>query len=334
MKNKYMITIICLFAFVILLVILIPNINKDYIKSHLYINEIMASNYRTIKDNYGEYSDYIEIYNETNSKINLEGYFLSDSEYQTDKWKFPSIEINPKDYLIVYASGIDECIENICHTNFKLSSKGETITLSDKDGNILSKFTYPELYQDISFGYKNGKYIMFETSTPGKENNSKKLKVNNSTNHSIQINEYMTHNTRTYYDSHGNYYDFVELYNYGDKKIELNNLYISDDEKDLKKYKLPSVEIDKDSYLIIYFSKEKVDYDDGIYAPFGLSDNDKYIIISNGDKIIDKVEIVILDDNVSYGRVGEEFKYFTTPTPGRVNDTAFFKKIGGNNGSS
>lgn len=334
MKNKYMITIICLFAFVILLVILIPNINKDYIKSHLYINEIMASNYRTIKDNYGEYSDYIEIYNETNSKINLEGYFLSDSEYQTDKWKFPSIEINPKDYLIVYASGIDECIENICHTNFKLSSKGETITLSDKDGNILSKFTYPELYQDISFGYKDGKYIMFETSTPGKENNSKKLKENNSTNHSIQINEYMTHNTRTYYDSHGNYYDFVELYNYGDKKIELNNLYISNDEKDLKKYKLPSVEMDKDSYLIIYFSKEKVDYDDGIYAPFGLSDNDKYIIISNGDKIIDKVEIVILDDNVSYGRVGEEFKYFTTPTPGRVNDTLNFKKIGGNNGSS
>lgn len=334
MKNKYMITIICLFAFVILLVILIPNINKDYIKSHLYINEIMASNYRTIKDNYGEYSDYIEIYNETNSKINLEGYFLSDSEYQTDKWKFPSIEINPKDYLIVYASGIDECIENICHTNFKLSSKGETITLSDKDGNILSKFTYPELYQDISFGYKDGKYIMFETPTPGKENDSKELKIKNGIDYSIQINEYMTHNTRTYYDSHGNYYDFVELYNYGDKKIELNNLYISDDEKDLKKYKLPSVEMDKDSYLIIYFSKEKVDYDDGIYVPFGLSDNDKYIIISNGDKIIDKVEIVILDDNVSYGRVGEEFKYFTTPTPGRVNDTANFKKIGGNNGSS
>ena len=124
MKLKPILLISILFIIISLLVFLLPNTNKNYIKSKIYINEIMASNYSSLKDNYGEYSDYIEIYNSTDNTIDLDGYYLSDSEYQTDKWKFTEVKIKPKDYLIVYASGIDVCKDNICHTNFKLSSKG------------------------------------------------------------------------------------------------------------------------------------------------------------------------------------------------------------------
>lgn len=334
MKEKTILIIPIIFIVLILLVYLIPNSNKDYVISKVYINEIMASNYSTLKNNYGEYTDYIEIYNSTNSKIDLSGYYLSDSEFKTDKWQFKETYIEAKNYLIVFADGMDECINNICHTNFKLSSKGEVVTLSDKDGNILSKITYPSLSQDISYGYKDGKYVMFDVPTPGKINDSKELKQKKNKKYTIEINEYMTNNIRSHYDTHGNYYDFVEIYNYGDSDINLDDLYISDDEKELKKFKFPNKILNKKSYMIIYFSKEKVNYTDNIYVPFGLSSNDKYIIISDGVKIIDKVEIVPLCDNVSYGKVNGTFKYFTTPTPGAINNTEHFDKIGGNDGSS
>ena len=79
--KKSIITIIVLFTVVALLINFIPGLNSDYIKtSKLYISEIMASNSYTIKDEDGEYSDYIEIYNGYNYSINLEGYYLSDDE--------------------------------------------------------------------------------------------------------------------------------------------------------------------------------------------------------------------------------------------------------------
>ena len=334
-KNKILI-ILMIFIIIVFLIRLIPNLSNDYIKSgKLYINEVMANNYKTISDDYGEYSDYIEIYNSSNKIINLKGYHLSDSEYDTDKWTFDNIVINPKEYLLVYASKRNTCnIEtNICHTNFKLSSKGETITLTDKNNNIISKITYPSLSQDISYGYKNGEYIVFESPTPKKENNSNKL-TNKVNDYSLEITEYMTHNTSYNYEENGNYYDWIEIHNNGSKKIEVDNLYISDNIDNLYKFKLPSFTMDIDEYKIIYFTNDNIDYTNNIYVDFGLSDNDEYIIISSGDKIIDKIEIVPLLDNISYGKVGNEFKYFTAPTPGYSNNTAYFDRIGGNNGDN
>jgi len=127
-KNETLIIII-LFVIITLFMILIPNLNNNFIKTgKLYITEIMANNTYTHKDEDGDYSDYIEIYNGYNHQINLEGYYLSDSEFETNKWMFPNIIIKPNEYLIIYASGKDKCNnkEKICHTNFKLSSKGET----------------------------------------------------------------------------------------------------------------------------------------------------------------------------------------------------------------
>lgn len=327
-----------LFLIIILIVEFVPNLSGDYIKTgKLYISEIMASNYSTILDDDKEYSDYIEIYNGYKTKINLYGYYLSDEEFDIRKWSFPDIDINPGEYLIIYASGKDKCDtkERICHTNFKLSSEGEVLTLIDNTGNIISKFTYPKMETDVSYGYKNGKYMLFDKATPGGENNSKKFKtINNNAYSNISINEYMTDNSRVYYDKYGNYYDWVELYNSSNKDINLQNVFITDDESNLNKYKIKDVVIKAKGYLIVHMPGEKVNYEDGIYTDFGLSSNDKKIIISNGKKKIDEVEIVYLKENVSYGKVDNTWKYFTSPTPGSKNNTKGFDSLGGLNGNS
>lgn len=319
------ILIIILFLIVTLLVLFMPNINNEYTKNgRLYINEVMSNN-NSFVDNYNEYSDYIEIYNGYNYDINLEGYYLSDSEFDTTKWQFPDISINPNEYLIIYASGKDTCdlITRICHTNFNISSKGEILTLFDKNGNIVSKLKIPELDDDKSYGYINGKYQIMDMPTPNKENSNEKLEIVNE-KYNLKINEYMTHN-KIHYDEFGNYSDWVEIYNDSDKEVILNNVYISDSINELTKYKIAITNIKPYGYLIIYLNKED---------SFGLSDNDKNIVISNGKDIIDVVDIVKLEDNISYGKTENGWKYFTNPTPGYVNNTKPFDTIGGNNGNS
>ena len=327
--KKTLILIVAIFLVMIALLILIPNTSNDYVKKgKLYISKIVTKNNTLQQDDNGEYSDYIELYNGYHYKINLNNYHLSDNEYSTNKWKFPNIEIGAKEHLIIYATGNDSCdIEKkICHTNFKLNSNGETLTLTDPSGNIINKFTYPIQYQDIAYGYQKGKYTYLE-ETMNKN-------FNNNNNYEIEITEYMTHNKRVLYDNYGNYYDWIELHNKSNDDYTMEGLYLTDDSKNLKKFLIPKFTLKKDEYLIIYFAGKKVNYDTGIYAPFSLSDNDELIIISNGEKVIDKVPIVLLEDNLSYGKTKDGWKYFTTPTPGYMNTTTNFDSLGGTNGSS
>ena len=318
-KNKEIVPVIILFVIVIMMV-LIFNIDNSYIKEgKLYISEIMAKNTYT-KETDNKYYDYIEIYNGYSSEIDLSGYHLSDNEYETNRWTFPSIKIKPNDYLIIYASGIDNCNENICHTNFKLSSKGETITLTDNSGNIINKFTYPSLSNDLAFGYTNRKYTILDKPTPGTDN-SDKYNYSKISNDELFINEYMSSNKRSYSDSTGKYNDFVELYNNSDNDLDIHNIYLSDDPDNLIKYKLPDTKIKKKDYLLVYLSDESKVIDNEIFANFKLGEDDKYLIISNGKDIIEKIELVSLIDNVSYGKVDGKWYYFTKPTPGMENNT-------------
>ncbi|MBT6809334.1 MAG: hypothetical protein HOA52_07590, partial [Flavobacteriales bacterium] len=43
--------------------------------SQLVINEYSAANYDSYQDNYGEYEDWVEIYNSTANPIDINGYF-------------------------------------------------------------------------------------------------------------------------------------------------------------------------------------------------------------------------------------------------------------------
>lgn len=308
------------------MILWITGINNNYIKTDkLYISEVMSKNTYTIMDDDGDYSDYIELYNGYSHNINLGGYHLSDSEFETNKWTFPNIEIKAHDYLIIYASGKDRCKNNICHTGFKLSSKGEKITLSDNNGNIINKFAYPETSNDLSYGFiKNNYHVMLPS--PNKENTSE-FKYTNITNKELYINEYMSNNRNINYDALGKYNDFVELFNNSDGDINLNNVFLSDDENNLIKYKLPDVVIKKKSYLLIYLSDDSRVIDHEIYANFKLSEEDKHLIISNGKKVIDKVVLVNPIKNVSYGRIDDKWYYFTKPTPGEENNTVAHEKI-------
>src|SRR3954470_918331 len=120
------------------------------------ISEFMASNSRTLADEDREYSDWIELHNETAGTVNLDGWFLTDDQADLNKWRFPATNLLANGYMVVFASGKNRAVAgNELHTSFNLSANGEYLGLVKPDGSsIASEFApaFPEQFQDISFG--------------------------------------------------------------------------------------------------------------------------------------------------------------------------------------
>lgn len=131
------------------------NLEVFNVGGDLVINELMASNDATMADQDGEYDDWIELYNNTNAAISLDGYFLSDDENDLMKWAFPNETIAANDFRIVWADNDEE--QAGMHANFKLSAGGETLFLVASDGTIVDEVTFGEQVTDISYGrFPNG----------------------------------------------------------------------------------------------------------------------------------------------------------------------------------
>ena len=144
-------------------------------ESPVIINEFMASNTNSFKDPQGDYDDWIELLNTTENKIDLSGWHLSDNKENPRKWQFPEgTSIAANEYLLVWADENGSAAEGL-HANFKLSSKGEFLSLTspDEQGNlIMDMITFGTQSKDISFGRISKKDETFHpmTPTPGTSN--------------------------------------------------------------------------------------------------------------------------------------------------------------------
>ncbi len=122
-----------------------------------YISEFMASNTRTLADETGAYSDWIEIYNPSASAVNLDGWFLSDSARNLTKWRFPATNLASGRFLVVFASGHNRRTAGApLHTSFELSASGEFLGLVKPDGvTIATEFNpaFPQQVLDVSYGF-------------------------------------------------------------------------------------------------------------------------------------------------------------------------------------
>jgi hypothetical protein len=120
------------------------------------ISEFMASNKNTLTDDFGDSSDWIEIHNDSPATVNLDGWFLTDNASDLAKWRFPSTNMPPGTFLIVFASGRDRAVSGApLHTNFKLDAGGEYLALVRPDGTIATEFspTFPPQVTDVSYGF-------------------------------------------------------------------------------------------------------------------------------------------------------------------------------------
>ena len=140
------------------------------------ISEFMTDNAHGLRDDDGNRSDWIELYNLGPQDANLNGWFLTDDATNPNKWRFPNLTLGARQYLLVWASGNDRTNPTApLHTNFKLDPKGEYLALLDPNLTVASAFapTYPPQTSDVSYGRDAADPSIvgyFTTPTPGARN--------------------------------------------------------------------------------------------------------------------------------------------------------------------
>lgn len=219
------------------------------------INEVMSSNGITIPDNYGEYDDWIEIYNPNNDTLDLAGWFLTDNLVLPTRFELAigndSTKIPPYGYMLLWAD--DDTEQGVLHTNFKLNETGDFVALYKPDGETLvDSIRFGVLPPDVSAGRSSDAapdWVSFASPTPGQTNNSVPLA-------DALFNEVMLTNINSITDEHGMHSDWIELYNPSTDTLNLSGWFVSDDQTQVLKYRLPyspdSLKIAPQGFLMIW----------------------------------------------------------------------------------
>ncbi|MHC4132576.1 MAG: lamin tail domain-containing protein [Planctomycetota bacterium] len=122
------------------------------------INEIMASNDETLADEDGDYTDWIEFLNISETSVDLDGWFLKD---ENNRWQFPSgISLESGDTLVIFASAKNRNSDpNYLHTNFELNRDGDYLALVQSDGITVEYEvgTFTDQRMDVSLGLQGQK---------------------------------------------------------------------------------------------------------------------------------------------------------------------------------
>ncbi|MDY0076569.1 MAG: CotH kinase family protein [Bacteroidales bacterium] len=140
-------------------------------KPLLFINEFMADNDNAQTDEFGNYSDWVELYNGDTEAIFLADYFLTDKLDNPDKWQMPEMYLQPGAFVLFWADNEESLGEH--HTNFKLSKSGEAIGIYNGMGGAVDTLSFGPQQTDVSYGRLpdgDPNWIFFTAATPGESN--------------------------------------------------------------------------------------------------------------------------------------------------------------------
>ena len=153
-------------------------VDPTLVVAGLFITEFMAENNGVLRDEDGDKSDWIELFNSSNRTISLLGWGLTDDALDLRKWTFPPTSIAAGARLVVFASGKDRTNAAArLHTNFKLDDRGEFLALVNPAGESESAFspTFPVQRKNFSYGRATGALNVtgyFPSPTPGTANST------------------------------------------------------------------------------------------------------------------------------------------------------------------
>lgn len=309
--------------------------------SGVRINEVMASNQSVITDEYGEYEDWIELYNTGTEAVNVGGCYLTDDLSNQTLYRIPmdypdSTTIAPGGYLILWADKDPE--QGIRHLDFSISGNGESVGLYQPSGNniiTLDEITFQSQTADISYGsIPNGSTNRESTvPTPGAENAQLETIEN------IFINEFVASNNGSLQDNYGEFEDWIEIYNAGTEPINIGGLYITDDLTRPDKYRIPtdypdSTTIAPGEFLLLWADN---DIEQGIlHLDFTLSASGEAIGLGQntggGISYLDQITYQAQISDVSMARYPNGTGSFETtfyPTPSASNERTYPSQISG-----
>ncbi len=281
------------------------------------ISEVMPHNSATLRDEDGDFPDWIELENIADHPVDLAGWILSDKGIYG--WTFPQRIIQPGERLIVFASGKDRHGETL-HTSFSLSD-GESVSLFDAAGTLSDQLTELPAATDVS-AYRDGEGTTAFTGypTPGFENSTAGYDARQdalSVPAGLFISEAMVSNELYPVGETQEYCDWVELKNGSDGPLRLSDYYLSDKASELRRCRLPDLELAAGESVVLRCSGETGED----CVSFKLSTEGESLYLSDAAGLVDFLSLGGIPHNCSAGRMsGRNGVFlFSRPTPGQEN---------------
>lgn len=293
----------------------------------LYINEFMASNATTICDSFGSYSDWIELYNSTDTDMDISGFGISDNLSQPMKYRFPDgTTIAAKGYLVVFCSGNEGMQNGELHAPFGLRSYGEDVVIANRSGRIIDSYSFKNQETDVSMARipdGAGEFQSNSQPSPGYPNTGAGYSAFDAANRlplgGVYISEFggSTGSVAS---------DWVEIYNSTGSAVSLAGYGISNNPKNPAKWVFPDISIEPGEYLLLYAtgSADKAQKKN-LKLNFNISSTGETLFFfdPNG-KLIDKLSAGRMRSGQSYGRDGSDNRfYYAEPTPGAQNGKGY-----------
>ena len=293
----------------------------------LYINEFMASNATTICDSFGSYSDWIELYNSTDTDMDISGFGISDNLSQPMKYRFPDgTTIAAKGYLVVFCSGNEGMQNGELHAPFGLRSYGEDVVIANRAGRIIDSYSFKNQETDVSMARipdGAGEFQSNSQPSPGYPNTGAGYSAFDAANRlplgGVYISEFggSTGSVAS---------DWVEIYNSTGSAVSLGGYGISNNPKNPAKWVFPDISIEPGEYLLLYAtgSADKAQKKN-LKLNFNISSTGEALFFfdPNG-KLIDKLSAGRMRSGQSYGRDGSDNRfYYAEPTPGAQNGKGY-----------
>lgn len=293
----------------------------------LYINEFMASNATTICDSFGSYSDWIELYNSTDTDMDISGFGISDNLSQPMKYRFPDgTTIAAKGYLVVFCSGNEGLHNGELHAPFGLRSYGEDVVIANRAGRIIDSYSFKNQETDVSMARipdGTGELQSNSQPSPGYPNTGAGYSAFDAANRlplgGVYISEFggSTGSVAS---------DWVEIYNSTGSAVSLAGYGLSNNPKNPAKWVFPDISIEPGEYLLLYAtgSADKAQKKN-LKLNFNISSTGETLFFfdPNG-KLIDKLSAGRMRSGQSYGRDGSDNRfYYAEPTPGAQNGKGY-----------
>lgn len=285
------------------------------------LTEVMSKNKATVQDADGNFSDWIELRNVTDTDFSLYDWSLSDGK---KTWRFPEFTLYANSAAVVYMSKKDRADQEL-HASFSLS-EGDTITILDRNGDIVDKCEIEQDRSDWSLTRdENGLWVQCAYPTPGYENTAEGFECFCQTQRCespLVINEVCVENFTDYDTKTVGYTDWIELKNRSQESVDLSAYYISDDSSLLKQYNLKGV-LPAGETVTVLCDKDAASYTgDLMMAPFSLNAENDRLYLSNAEgKILDYTALKCIPYEKTYGRVEgrDGYFYLYEKTPGKPN---------------
>ena len=286
------------------------------------ISEFMEKNRAALRDEDGDFSDWIELYNQSGEAVSLAGWTISDKESRLG-WPLPELMLEPEQRLLLFASGKDRQGEQL-HTDFALSGE-EGVYLRNEHGTLLSSALCGDCEADVAMALQaDGSYEPSLCPTPGYENSKAgygAFQESLSSESPLVINEVVVFNRSTL-PQKDTYYDWVELKNVSSQPVLLSDYCLSDDRDDPVQFRLPEQELQPGELWVVFCTKEQPALPSAVSTGFGLDDGNEQLYLSdNQGQLLDFVSLRDIPYNASYGRQEGEpgWFYFASASPGEDN---------------